>query len=254
MTLAMWPDTERDRQGGPDRRRTGRTELPNNSLPYTSTIVFVVRKGNPKGIKDWPDIVKPGVEIVTPEPEDLRQRQALVPGRLGLGDAARRLGGRRARVREEALRAGRPCSTSARAPRRRPSCRRRSATSTSPGRTRRISRCEEAKGAVEIVYPPISFLAEPHVAVVDANVERKGTRGGGQGVPRVPLHARGRRRSSRRTSTGRPIRTVLAKHRSDVPGHASSSRSTPSPRTGTTPAPSTSATAASSTASTSRRR
>jgi len=43
--------------------------LPNNSLPYTSTIVFVVRKGNPKGIKDWPDIVQPGVEIVTPNPK-----------------------------------------------------------------------------------------------------------------------------------------------------------------------------------------
>jgi sulfate transport system substrate-binding protein len=44
-------------------------KLPNNSLPYTSTIVFVVRKGNPKGIEDWPDLVKPGVEIVTPNPK-----------------------------------------------------------------------------------------------------------------------------------------------------------------------------------------
>ena len=43
--------------------------LPNSSLPYTSTIVFVVRKGNPKGIKDWPDLVKPGVEIITPNPK-----------------------------------------------------------------------------------------------------------------------------------------------------------------------------------------
>src|SRR5262249_6593710 len=43
--------------------------LPNNSLPYTSTIVFVVRKGNPKGIKDWPDLVKPGVSIITPNPK-----------------------------------------------------------------------------------------------------------------------------------------------------------------------------------------
>src|ERR1041385_7693627 len=43
--------------------------LPNNSSPYTSTIVFVVRKGNPKGIKDWDDLVKPGVSIVTPNPK-----------------------------------------------------------------------------------------------------------------------------------------------------------------------------------------
>src|SRR5687767_13079247 len=43
--------------------------LPNKSLPYTSTIVFVARKGNPKGIKDWPDLVKPGIQIITPNPK-----------------------------------------------------------------------------------------------------------------------------------------------------------------------------------------
>jgi sulfate/thiosulfate-binding protein len=45
------------------------TRLPNNSTPYTSTIVFVVRKGNPKGIHDWPDVVKPGVSVITPNPK-----------------------------------------------------------------------------------------------------------------------------------------------------------------------------------------
>ena len=44
-------------------------KLPNNSSPYTSTIVFVVRKGNPKGIKDWDDLVKPGVKVITPNPK-----------------------------------------------------------------------------------------------------------------------------------------------------------------------------------------
>ncbi|HEY9397553.1 MAG TPA: sulfate ABC transporter substrate-binding protein, partial [Burkholderiales bacterium] len=43
--------------------------LPQNSSPYTSTIVFLVRKGNPKGIKDWDDLVKPGVSVVTPNPK-----------------------------------------------------------------------------------------------------------------------------------------------------------------------------------------
>ena len=43
--------------------------LPNNSTPYTSTIVFLVRKGNPKGIKDWGDLVKPGIAVVTPNPK-----------------------------------------------------------------------------------------------------------------------------------------------------------------------------------------
>jgi sulfate transport system substrate-binding protein len=43
--------------------------LPDNSTPYTSTIVFLVRKGNPKGIKDWDDLVKPGVSVITPNPK-----------------------------------------------------------------------------------------------------------------------------------------------------------------------------------------
>ncbi len=46
-----------------------KTRLPNNSAPYTSTIVFVVRDGNPKGIKDWDDLVKPGVQVITPNPK-----------------------------------------------------------------------------------------------------------------------------------------------------------------------------------------
>ena len=48
---------------------TGNRALPNNSTPYTSTIVFLVRKGNPKNIKDWDDIVKPGVSVITPNPK-----------------------------------------------------------------------------------------------------------------------------------------------------------------------------------------
>ena len=45
------------------------TRLPHNSSPYTSTIVFLVRKGNPKAIKDWGDLVKPGVQVITPNPK-----------------------------------------------------------------------------------------------------------------------------------------------------------------------------------------
>jgi len=43
--------------------------LPHNSSPYTSTIVFLVRKGNPKKVKDWPDLVRPGVSVITPNPK-----------------------------------------------------------------------------------------------------------------------------------------------------------------------------------------
>ena len=68
VTLASYIDTDAIAQRG---LITGdwAKRLPGNSLPYTSTIVFVVRKGNPKGIKDWPDLVKPGVEIITPNPK-----------------------------------------------------------------------------------------------------------------------------------------------------------------------------------------
>src|SRR5690606_15324675 len=45
------------------------SELKNNSSPYTSTIVFLVKKGNPKGIKDWDDLIKPGVQVITPNPK-----------------------------------------------------------------------------------------------------------------------------------------------------------------------------------------
>src|SRR5713101_6537730 len=68
VTLAMWTDTDAIRKTGLIANGWEK-RLPNDSLPYISTIVFVVRSGNPKGVKDWPDIVKPGIEIVTPNPK-----------------------------------------------------------------------------------------------------------------------------------------------------------------------------------------
>src|SRR5436189_146216 len=68
VTLALWPDTDAIRKAG-QISEGWEKRLPNNSLPYTSTAVFVVRKGNPKGIKDWPDLIQPGIEIVTPNPK-----------------------------------------------------------------------------------------------------------------------------------------------------------------------------------------
>src|SRR5205823_4063693 len=68
VTLALWSDTDALRrkgliaEGWEDR-------LPYRSLPYYSTIVFVVRKGNPKEIKDWPDLVREGVKVITPSPK-----------------------------------------------------------------------------------------------------------------------------------------------------------------------------------------
>src|SRR5687768_3463255 len=68
VTLASYIDTDQISRSG--LIQPGWVdELPQRSLPYYSTIVFVVRKGNPKGIRDWPDLVKPGVETITPNPK-----------------------------------------------------------------------------------------------------------------------------------------------------------------------------------------
>jgi sulfate transport system substrate-binding protein len=69
VTLALAYDIDAIAQKAKLLPENWQTRLPHNSSPYTSTIVFLVRKGNPKGIKDWPDVVKPGVEIVTPNPK-----------------------------------------------------------------------------------------------------------------------------------------------------------------------------------------
>src|SRR5882724_2369656 len=69
VTLALAYDidviAEKGRRLPPDWQK----RLPNNSSPYTSTIVFLVRKGNPKGIKDWDDLVKPGIAVISPNPK-----------------------------------------------------------------------------------------------------------------------------------------------------------------------------------------
>ena len=84
VTLALAADIDaiaaRPGKIAPDWQK----RLPNNSAPYTSTIVFLVRKGNPKGIKDWDDLAKPGVAGHHAEPEDLRRRALELPGGLGL--------------------------------------------------------------------------------------------------------------------------------------------------------------------------
>src|SRR3954470_7621631 len=69
VTLALAPDVDAIATRAGLLPKDWQTRLPNNSAPYVSTIVFVVRKGNPKGIRDWPDLIKPGIQIVTPNPK-----------------------------------------------------------------------------------------------------------------------------------------------------------------------------------------
>jgi sulfate/thiosulfate transport system substrate-binding protein len=69
VTLALWFDVDAIRQAGLINTPDWATRLPNTSAPYTSTIVFVVRKGNPKQLTDWDDLARPGVAVITPNPK-----------------------------------------------------------------------------------------------------------------------------------------------------------------------------------------
>jgi sulfate transport system substrate-binding protein len=150
--------------------------LPNNSSPYTSTIVFLVRKGNPKGIKDWDDLVKPGVQVITPNPKTSGGARW---NYLAAWGYALKKYGSEAKAQEFV---GRILSnvpvldTGA-----------RGSTTTFVERgigdvflswenEALLALKEMGPGKFEIVAPSLSILAEPPVALVDRNVDKKGTR------------------------------------------------------------------------------
>jgi sulfate transport system substrate-binding protein len=159
--------------------------LPHNSSPYTSTIVFLVRKGNPKGIKDWGDLVRPGISIITPNPKTsggarwnylaawgYALRQPGAPG--GPGSP----GDNEARAREFVTRLFRsvPVLDSG--------ARGSTVTFVQRGIGDVLLAWENearlalagGRSPVEIVVPSVSILAEPPVAVVDAVAGKKGTK------------------------------------------------------------------------------
>ena len=157
--------------------RDWQRRLPENSAPYTSTILFLVRKGNPKAIRDWGDLVKPGVGVVTPNPKTSGGARW---NYLAAWAWARRNAGGDAGAAEylgRLLRNVPVLDTGA-----------RGSTTTFVQRGQgdvllaweneaHLARQEFAEARLEIVYPPLSILAEPPVAVVDQNVDRRGTRG-----------------------------------------------------------------------------
>jgi len=174
VTLALWSDTDAIRKKGLIQPGW-ESKLPNRSLPYTSTIVFVVRKGNPKAIKDWPDLIREDVKVITPNPKTGGNGKLSFLAALG---SVTQRGGTEQQA-EEYLRklfANVPVLDQAA----------RAATVTFARKkigdvhltweNEAHLEVHESRGELEIIYPPISILAEPHVAVVDANVDRKGTR------------------------------------------------------------------------------
>jgi sulfate transport system substrate-binding protein len=174
VTIASIIDTDAISQRGLIKKDWV-NRLPNRSLPYTSTVVFVVRKGNPKQIKDWPDLVKPGVKIITPNPKT--SGNGYLSFFAAWGSVVLRGGSREDAIKyvSELYKHVPVLDSGA-----------RGATTTFV--QRRIGdvhlaweneahlEVREAKGALELVYPPISIRAEPHVAIVDGNVDRRNTR------------------------------------------------------------------------------
>jgi sulfate/thiosulfate-binding protein len=152
------------------------SRLPNNSSPYYSTIVFLVRKGNPKGIKDWGDLVKPGVQVITPNPKTGGGARWNYLAAWGYAQKTYKTP-QAARDYLVKLFRNVPVLDSGA----------RGATTTFAQRGQGdvlltweneayLANAEFGAGKFEVVVPSVSILAEPPVAVVDKNVDKKGTR------------------------------------------------------------------------------
>ncbi len=152
------------------------SRLPQNSAPYTSTIVFLVRKGNPKKIKDWKDLARPGVSVITPNPKT--SGGARWNYLAAWGYALKQPGGNAAKAKQFVSRIYKnvPVLDSGA----------RGSTTTFVERgigdvyiswenEAFLATRELGKGKFDIVVPSLSILAEPSVAVVDKNVARHGT-------------------------------------------------------------------------------
>lgn len=158
------------------KNKNWQKQFPQNSTPYTSTIVFLVRKGNPKQIKDWGDIVKPGVEIITPNPKtsggarwNYLAAWAWAKHQKGGNDTTAREFVRQVYQHTKVLDSGA-----------------RGATTTFVERgigdvllaweNEAYLAIREQPDKFEIITPSLSVLAEPPVAIVDKNVDKHGTR------------------------------------------------------------------------------
>ena len=177
VTLALAADIDALHKNGNLVRADWQKQLPDNSSPYTSTIVFLVRKGNPKGIKDWGDLVKPDVQVITPSPKT--SGGARWNYLAAWGYAYKKNGNNEAKAKEfvTALYKNVPVLDSGA----------RGSTITFVQRNlgdvliaweneAYLSLKEFGADKFEIVSPSVSILAEPPVAIVDKVVDKHGTR------------------------------------------------------------------------------
>jgi len=194
VTLALAYDIDSIQRNGKRLGANWQTRFPDNSSPYTSTIVFLVRAGNPKQIHDWPDLLKPGVAIVTPNPKTsggARWNYLAAWGyalRTALGGDLSKLDDPAAAEQVKSAQAEAESFVKqlySRVPVLDAGA--RGATNTFVQREigdvllaweneALLAVRELEPGTVEIVVPSVSILAEPPVAVVDTVVDRRGTR------------------------------------------------------------------------------
>jgi sulfate/thiosulfate-binding protein len=177
LTLALAADIDAVSKNAGVLPADWQKRLPQNSAPYTSTIVFLVRKGNPWKIKDWNDLVKPGIQVVTPNPKTSGGARWAYLAAWAFAEKAQ--GGNDQKAKDfvgnlykhvPVLDTGARGST---------------VTFTKRGigdvllswENEAHLALKESPGQYEIVYPSRSILAEPPVAVVDKNVDRHKTRG-----------------------------------------------------------------------------
>ncbi len=177
VTLALAYDIDALHDRGKLIPADWQKRLPNNSSPYTSTIVFLVRKGNPKQIRDWPDLAKAGVDVVTPNPKTSGGARwnylaawgyaLLQPGGNAqtAQDFVKRIYGN-AKVLDSGARGSLTSFTE----------RGVGDVLISWENEAYLATKELGPDKFEIVTPTLSILAEPPVTVVDRNVDRKGTR------------------------------------------------------------------------------
>jgi len=175
VTLALAYDIDAVAQSGLTTA-AWQKRLPQNSAPYTSTVVFLVRKGNPKGVKDWGDLLKPGIQVITPNPKT--SGGARWNYLAAWGYALRQPGGTEDKARQfvgelykkvPVLDSGARGSTIT-------FVRRQIGDVLLAWENEANLALKESPGQLELVVPSVSILAEPPVAVVDKVVDRRGTR------------------------------------------------------------------------------
>ncbi|MCX5683326.1 MAG: sulfate ABC transporter substrate-binding protein [Planctomycetota bacterium] len=217
VTLALAYDVDALCEKGGLVAKDWQARLPSNSAPYTSTIVFLVRKGNPKGIKDWDDLVKPGVFVITPNPKT--SGGARWNYLAAWGYELKRSGGDEAKAKDFVARLFKnvPVMDSGA----------RGSTVTFVERgigdvllawenEAFLAVNELGKDKFEIVAPSVSMLAEPSVAVVDKVVDRRGTRAAAEAYLKYLYSEEGQEIAAKHFYRPR-MESVAAKHAARFP-------------------------------------